>query len=100
MFYKAPLHFSTLFFSEPSFYFISAIFFHQKKKLILNFSYKFGLSFLRTLRLGSQIKNVSIYGFSKFSYGRAVGSFCNLRRHFNQYSVLQLPSKKFVIVYK
>jgi len=91
--YKKVLPSFSNLFKEPSFYFNK---FSFKNAFTQNLF--FNSSFLFTLPLGSCLKNIEQFPLSGPIFGNAFGSFCFLRRQFANYSLIEFPSKKFVIL--
>lgn len=78
-------------FLEPNYYV------HSNNFKNLNFSVLYG-TFLRDIKRGSLVKNVENFFLGGSVYGRSEGSYCLIRRKLLQYTLLQLPSKKMVVV--
>lgn len=96
-FYKSLTNFKDYFVQEPTFYFLNSIFLHSDIS-VPNLS--FNCNFLFNLKLGNALKNVELFSLRGPTLGRAQGSFCFLRRHCFKHSVVELSSKKFILVNK
>jgi len=55
-------------------------------------------NYLSRFRTGSLLKNLEFSSLTGPKFGKALGSYCKIIRRLIDYSVIQLPSKKTIII--